>query len=74
MTNKKESKKLNRLSINKETISDLDVPQEQNVVGGAGSQSPAQCIPQTIDDRQCNSKRPQYCPGPIVAPKPSVYC
>lgn len=63
MTNKKESKKLNSLSLNKETISDLDAPQEQDVVGGAGlskgcSTGPAQCIPQSSggpQDPRCKS-------------------
>lgn len=62
MTNKKESKKLNSLSLNKETISDLDVPQEQDVVGGAikkpVSTGPAQCIPQSSggpQDPRCKS-------------------
>ena len=76
MTNKKESKKLNRLSLNKETVSDLDVPQGQDVVGG-GSASPAQCIPAPsalAGDRACYTNGPQHCPGPIVAPPKSAYC
>lgn len=71
MTNKKDSKKLNRLSLNKETIGDLDVPQAQDVVGGAASDGPANCIPKPsatpIGDRACWTNGPQHCPGPIKA-------
>ena len=35
MSNQKESKKLNRLTINKETVSDLDVNNAGEVRGGA---------------------------------------
>lgn len=64
-----ESKKLNRLNINKETITDLDVPQEKDVVGGATatatgtSASPAACIPPPtyLQGRTCNSERPNTC-------------
>ena len=67
-----EDKKLNRLNLNKETIADLDVPPDQEVVGG--SASPAACIPQTLDSRQCYTKGPAWCPGPIAAPPRSAYC
>ncbi len=70
MSNEQENKKLNRLNINKETVSDLDIPQGQDVVGG-GSGSPAQCIPSPsggpIGDRACWTNGPQHCPGPIAA-------
>jgi len=63
MTNKKELKKLSSLKLNKETISDLNVPQEQDVVGGGAlskgcSPSPAQCIPKSAggpQDPRCKS-------------------
>lgn len=67
-----ESKKLNRLSVNKETITDLDVPQEQEVVGGQKSvplaatcfpptvtNSPAKCIVQ--HDRKTNNTQHVTC-------------
>jgi hypothetical protein len=62
-----ESKKLNRLNINKETITDLDVPKEQDVIGGAigggASTSPAACIPPPtyLQGRTCQSERPNTC-------------
>ena len=67
-----ESKKLNRLSINKETITDLDVPQTQDVVGGAakpsdGPNNPV-CIPPPtyVQGRTCNSERPNTCDWKIA--------
>lgn len=78
MSKQTEDKKLNRLNFNKETVSDLDVPQAQEIVGGGKqSDSPANCIPSPSalpGDRACYTKGPANCPGPIVAPKPSVYC
>jgi len=49
MSNKQGNKKLNRLNLNKETISDLDVPQGQDIVGGKGETRKATCA--TKDDR-----------------------
>ena len=70
-----ESKKLNRLNLNKETITDLEVPQAQDVVGGFKSQnpnpqcmptnvtkSPTACIPQSAaQDARCGSGNPLLC-------------
>jgi hypothetical protein len=75
MSKQTEDKKLNPLNVNKETVSDLDVPQDQEIVGGAGSTGPAQCIPRSSlgpDDR-CGSTDPRLC---IKAPPPpsKPYC
>lgn len=76
MSKQTEDKKLNQLDLKKETVSDLDVPQGQEVVGGAGSQSPAACIPKPsylVGDRGCpGSDQPKNCLGPPPS-KPTIY-
>ncbi|NOT58707.1 MAG: hypothetical protein HOP19_00615 [Acidobacteria bacterium] len=72
MSNQKEEK-LNPLTLNKETIQDLDVAQGQDVVGGglagAQSDSPKNCIPPPtyLQGRGCDSERPNTCDWKLPA-------
>ena len=67
MSNKTETKKLNKLAVKKETVSDLDLNNAGEVKGGPGTiqaSSPIACniAPKTLIGTRCETSRVQ-CPN-----------
>ena len=67
MSNKTETKKLNKLAVKKETVSDLDVKNAGEVKGGPATVEPTSPIacnlaPKTLIGTRCDTSRVQ-CPN-----------